>query len=100
VARRIVDGAARQRFVVTGEIRSARTVKIGPSLAYACVITDGTGELALIFVGRNSIPGVVPGALCTVEGTARMVGERLELWNPRYRVGPRRRRIAEETRLK
>jgi RecG-like helicase len=85
VARRIANAQARQRVVVTGTIDNAQTITLGSSLAYSCVLKDGTGELDLVFVGRHTVPGMIPGARCTVEGTARMIRGRLELWNPLYR---------------
>ena len=88
VARRIADARARQRVVVTGAISKSRTIALGHSQAYSCVLTDGSGEIGLIFVGRHTVRGMVPGIRCTVEGTARMVGTRLEIWNPLYRLEP------------
>jgi hypothetical protein len=60
------------------------------SLGYRCVLDDGTGCIDLLFVGRYRVPGLVPGARCRVEGTARMDHGRLTLWNPLYRLGPDR----------
>jgi hypothetical protein len=81
----IAETSPRQRLVVTGTIRSTRTFPLGSGVAYACVLNDGTGEIALVFLGRHSVPGVVSGACCTVEGTARMMDGSLVVWNPRYR---------------
>jgi len=66
-------------------IRTAETVPVGSGVAYACLLTDGTGELGLVFLGRPDVPGLVPGVCCTVDGTARMVSGSLVVWNPRYR---------------
>jgi len=85
VATKIVNAQPRQRVVVSGTITNARTVPIGSGIAYTCDLADGTGSLALVFLGRREIPGLVPGASCTVEGTARMVEGSLAVWNPRYR---------------
>jgi len=85
VARTIADAGPRQRVVVTGTIGTATTLPLGSGIAYACVLTDGTGQLSLVFLGRRDVPGLVPGACCTVEGTARMVDGSLVVLNPRYR---------------
>jgi hypothetical protein len=58
------------------------------ALGYRCVLDDGTGRIDLLFVGRYRVAGLVPGARCHVEGTARMDHGRLTLWNPLYRLGP------------
>jgi DNA/RNA endonuclease YhcR with UshA esterase domain len=85
----ISDVAARSRVVVTGNVTSAKTIALGASTAYECGIEDGTGDLSLVFVGRTHVPGLVSGAVCTAEGTARMVRGHLEIWNPLYELGPR-----------
>ncbi len=56
------------------------------SLGFRCVLDDGTGRIDLLFVGRYEVPGLVVGARCQVEGTARMDHGRLTLWNPLYRL--------------
>jgi hypothetical protein len=58
------------------------------ALGYRCVLDDGTGRIDLLFVGRYRVPGLVPGARCHVEGTARLDHGRLTLWNPLYRLSP------------
>jgi RecG-like helicase len=85
VATTIADASPRQRVAVTGTVESTRTFALGSGVAYACVLTDGTGEIGLVFLGRHAVPGMVPGARCSVEGTARMVDGSLVVWNPRYR---------------
>ncbi len=61
----------------------------GPSgLGFRCVLDDGTGRVDLLFLGRDRVPGLVSGARCHVEGTARMDHGRLTIWNPLYRLGP------------
>jgi RecG-like helicase len=87
VVRCIADAQERSRIVVTGTVVSARTVALGATTAYECVIEDGTGALTLVFVGRNSVPGVMSGAVCTVEGTIRLDRGHLAVWNPFYELG-------------
>jgi hypothetical protein len=91
VARRIADACPRYRLVVTGTITAIRVVELGESYGLRCELDDDTGQVALVFVGRAEIPGVVKGARCTVEGTARQGGDNqseLEVWNPLYRFEP------------
>lgn len=59
-------------------------------LGFRCTLDDGTGRIDLLFLGRDHVPGFLPGARCHVEGTARMDHGRLAIWNPLYRLGPDR----------
>jgi hypothetical protein len=86
VVTRVRDARERSRVAVSGTIRRAERIAIGPSLAYLCQLDDGTGEIGLLFVDRPNVPGLEVGARCSVEGTARLGGRGLQLWNPTYRL--------------
>jgi hypothetical protein len=86
VARRIGDAVDRGRVVVSGSVCRTETVRLGSSIAYECLLEDSTGTLALVFVGRRSVPGMTVGCSCMAEGTARSAHGRLEVWNPLYRL--------------
>jgi hypothetical protein len=47
-------------------------------------LSDGTGTIALRFMGRTDVPGVVPGCHLRVEGTPWMEGDILMMLNPLY----------------
>jgi two-component system, OmpR family, sensor histidine kinase KdpD len=87
-ATRITDVRGQDRVAVTGTIRATRVVTVGRSLAYRCVLTDGTGELDLLFLGRGAVAGLSVGTRCGIEGVAASRGGRLAVWNPRYQVLP------------
>jgi two-component system sensor histidine kinase KdpD len=87
-ATRISDVRSQDRVKVTGTIISAQTTAIGSSLAYRCVLADGTGELDLLFLGRAAIAGLAAGTRCSIEGVVAARGGRLAVWNPRYQVQP------------
>jgi two-component system sensor histidine kinase KdpD len=87
-AARISDVHGRDRVRVTGTITSAQTTGIGSSLAYRCVLADGTGKLDLLFLGRAAIAGLAAGTRCSVEGVVTARGGRRAVWNPRYQVQP------------
>ncbi|GEM_PF-3369441 len=81
----------RCRLAVGGVIVSARTApdEAGPrSLGFRCTLDDGSGQVDLLFLGRNRVPGLVVGARCHIEGTARLEHGRLTVWNPLYRLEP------------
>ncbi len=88
VARRISDARPQARVAVTGIITAAQTVTIGSSPVYRCTLTDGTGEIYVLFLGRTAVGGLTAGRRCSVAGTAATRGGRLVLWNPRYRLQP------------
>jgi hypothetical protein len=91
VARRLADAAPRRRVVVTGTVcdtGTARSGALGSRGSFRCELDDGTGHIALLFFGRSDVPGLGPGARCTVEGTARPDRGGLVLWNPLYRLEP------------
>jgi hypothetical protein len=90
VARTISAAVPRGRVVVRGVIRSTGLTDRHGMPSYECAIDDGTGGLVLLFLGRSGVAGLTTGADCTVEGTARMEGGRMVLWNPLYRIDPRR----------
>jgi hypothetical protein len=87
--RRIFDARPQARVEVTGTIGVAGAVRVGSGFAYRCVLSDGTGELDALFLGRTAIAGLTAGARCSVAGTAGIYGGRLVVWNPRYRLEPR-----------
>jgi len=88
VARRIADARARQRVVVTAKVVDAERCIWRGAKAQVFTIDDGTGQLAIVFGGIRSIPGMVAGAQCTVEATALADARGIVLWNPLYRFEP------------
>ena len=88
VARRISDARPQARVAVSGIITATQTVTIGTSPAYRCALTDGTGEIYLLFLGRTEVSGLRGGRRCGVAGTAGTSGGRLVVWNPRYWLQP------------
>jgi hypothetical protein len=88
IAHRIADAAPRRRVVVTGTIVAAEPGRWRTIPSFICRLDDDTGCLTLVFGGSRSLPGMVKGALCTVEGTALTNGGALVLWNPFYRFEP------------
>ena len=86
VARKIADAVPRGRVVVTGVIYSTQVTKEVGAVSYLCLLDDGTGELGLVFLGRHRVAGMVVGTRCTIEGTARMQGGGLVVWNPLYHL--------------
>jgi CheY-like chemotaxis protein len=70
---------------VTGVIGSVVADAVGSAAAIRCGLADGSGQIDLIFLGRASVAGLVPGRGCTVTGRAS-VYRGLVIWNPRYEL--------------
>jgi hypothetical protein len=88
VAYKIADAVPRGRLVVTGFVYLTEVTTEHGTSSYLCMLDDSTGELGLLFLGRRSVPGLAIGTRLTVEGTARMEGGQLVVWNPIYRIEP------------
>jgi hypothetical protein len=88
VARRISDARPQALVAVTGVITATQTVAIGSSPAYRCTLTDGTGEIYVLFLGRTEVFGLTAGRRCSVAGTVGTSGGRMVVWNPRYWLQP------------
>ena len=88
IARCIADARPRRRVVVSGKVVDSRRRIWRGMAVHACALDDGTGRLTIVFGGLRSVPGMVEGARCTVEGTALPDGQGIALWNPFYRFEP------------
>jgi RecG-like helicase len=76
----------RQRARVAGRIHSVR-VQPGASLtSLECTVSDGTGNLVLVFQGRRRVPGIEPGVKLLVEGMVGERGKRPAMINPIYQI--------------
>jgi hypothetical protein len=87
-AMRMADLVPQARADVTGVISSMRAMSLGGSPACRYALTDGTGELDLLFMGRVQIAGMECGRRCRAVGTVSRRDDRLVLWNPRYWLDP------------
>lgn len=98
VARLVADAAPRCRAVLSGTVRvvvvhrpAVGTGRVGRATGWSSFdgwLDDGTGTMVLRWLGRESVPGVVAGALLTAEGTVADVHGRLLILNPLYRFDP------------
>ncbi len=77
-----------ERVVVTGKVVDTERCIWRGAKAQVFTIDDGTGQLAVVFRGVRSVPGMVEGVHCTVEGTALADERGIVLWNPFYRFEP------------
>jgi len=81
---RISDVKARQQAKLAGIVRRITYRPVSGHESLEVLLTDGTGEMAVLWMGRRSIPGLSLGTRVVVEG---MVGEERGLRrmvNPRF----------------
>lgn len=82
----IEDAVDRTKATFSGVVRS---VVFNPELSQARLeveLYDGTGALALVWLGRRRIAGIAPGTRLVITGTVTMVKGRPVVYNPRYEV--------------
>lgn len=83
----IADAKVRDRVVLKGDIVS---ITVGPRdsgpLRLEAELTDGTGSVALVWMGRRTIPGLDVGRRILVQGTLTVYGGRRVVLNPRYEL--------------
>ena len=56
--------------------------------ALVAELYDGTGSMALIWLGRRQIPGIEPGRSLIGYGRVTRDGEQPVIFNPRYELRP------------
>jgi hypothetical protein len=85
----LADMPLRQRVDVCGEIRRMSVKPRAGIPAVEIEISDGTGEITVIFSGRERIPGIGHNRGLTVTGVAHIEGSRRVMLNPLYRLLPK-----------
>jgi hypothetical protein len=82
----IASVASRQRVRVAGRVKSVRVQPRAGTSNLECVLTDGTGNLLLVFQGRPKIAGIEPGARLVAEGMIGTWGRRPAMLNPAFEL--------------
>jgi hypothetical protein len=86
---RIVDAAPREVVKVVGEITSLRIVPRPDGVPWLeATVSDGTGNLMVMWTGRRRIAGVAAGTKIMVHGRGAPKGKggRLLITNPAYEL--------------
>ena len=76
----------RRRIRVAGRVRSIRVPTQTASANLECTLTDGTGTILLVFLGRRSVAGIQQGARLVAEGMVGSWEGRLAILNPDYEL--------------
>lgn len=84
----IADVATGEPCLLTGVLSSVTVHPMGSTHGLEAELSDGTGHVRLVWIGRRSIEGITPGRMVTVKG--RLVPGRAmsTLFNPRYSLWP------------
>jgi len=82
----IADVRWRHRVAVVGRVESLRVQPVGGAPTLECVLSDNTGSVSVVFLGRRRIPGVRNGTRMVVAGMAVDHHGRLAILNPEYRL--------------
>jgi RecG-like helicase len=82
---RIADAPMRQHVRIAGVIRRLTVFPMQDNESLEAVVSDGTGDVLVRFMGRRAIGGlglgtrvVIEGVLGDVKGTVQMMNPRLE----------------------
>jgi hypothetical protein len=78
----------RPRVRVSGAVDRVRASGPGGPPMLRAELGGGPERITIVWLGRDSIPGIEPGRMLAVEGTLSRQGGRRVMYNPRYDLGP------------
>jgi RecG-like helicase len=81
---RVVDARPRQHAKLAGVVRRITIRPVEGSEALEALITDGTGEVDVVWMGRRTIPGLTLGTRVIVEGVLGDARAGRKMVNPRF----------------
>lgn len=84
----IGDAPDRERVRVRGTLRTVTLRPRGGVPALEAELSDGTGGLILVWLGRRRIIGIEPGRDLVVEGRIGIAHGARTIFNPRYELLP------------
>ena len=76
----------RDRVTVAGRVRQVRVQPRAGVATLQVILTDGTGDLQVVFLGRRHIAGIVPGSFLSVRGVVGQHAGHMEMLNPDYNL--------------
>jgi RecG-like helicase len=83
---RIGDARSRERVKIAGVIRRLTVMPMQDDEALEVVVSDGTGEVLVQFMGRRAIKGLTLGTRVVVEGVLADAPSRRQMLNPRLEL--------------
>jgi cytochrome c-type biogenesis protein CcmE len=79
---RIASCPNRRRVRLAGVVKRITLTPIQGSESLEAVISDGTGEVSVVWMGRRMIPGLTLGTRVIVDGVVAREGSRSRMVNP------------------
>jgi RecG-like helicase len=83
---RIAQARGRERVKLAGVVNRITVFPTEGNESLEALVSDGTGEVTVVFMGRRSIPGLSLGTKLTVEGVLGEKRGRPRLVNPRFEL--------------
>lgn len=74
----------RSKVKLHGIVKAVVLPASGSVKTFVAVVNDGSSEIELRFLGRASVPGIVPGKEIDIEGLLQLVKGKLSIFNPSY----------------
>lgn len=84
---RIADVRPREQAKLAGIVRRLTYMPVSGHESLEVLLTDGTGEIRVRWMGRRSIPGLALGSRVVVEGMVAEERGRRRMVNPRFEFG-------------
>src|SRR6266545_3302151 len=84
LAEEIQDWLVRSRMKVAGVVKRITVRPLEGFESLEALISDGTGELSVLWMGRRSIPGLTLGTRIVVEGVVAEKRGGLKMVNPTF----------------
>lgn len=85
---KIGSAPERERVRLRGTLRTVTLRPRGGVPALEAELSDGTGSVTIVWLGRRQITGIMPGRSLAVEGRIGRHGDERVLFNPRYELIP------------
>ncbi|MFC7497409.1 MULTISPECIES: OB-fold nucleic acid binding domain-containing protein [unclassified Nocardioides] len=85
---RIGEAPDRERVRLRGTLQTVTLRPRGGVPALEAELSDGTGVITIVWLGRRRITGIGPGRSLSVEGRIGQQGGQRILFNPRYELIP------------
>jgi RecG-like helicase len=83
-ANRVADAPMRSRVKIAGVVRRITVRPVEGNESLEALISDGTGEVEVVWMGRRSIPGLSLGTRVVVDGVIGALRGRRRMVNPTF----------------
>jgi len=80
----IADAPNRSRVRVAGVVRRITVRPVAGFESLEALVSDGTGEMSVVWMGRRSIPGLTLGTRLVVEGVVGEQRQGRRMVNPTF----------------